>query len=99
MGLFTMLATLPLAPVRGAVWIAEQVAEEADREMFDESRIRGELLQLELEYDEGRIGDEERAELEDELLERLATSRRRARAEREYAPALDEDSTGEVVGG
>ena len=53
--------------------------------MFDEARIRGELLALELEHEEGRIGDEERAELEDDLLERLATARQRAREEREPA--------------
>ena len=83
MGLFTTLVTLPLAPVRGAAWVAEQVAEEADRQMFDETRIRGELLQLELDHEEGRIGDEERAALEDDLLERLAVARQRAREERE----------------
>ena len=96
MGLFTTLLTLPLAPVRGAVWITEQVAEEADRQMFDEGRIRGELLQLELDHDEGRIGDEERAEREDRLLERLATARLRAREEREYAAEMSEPSTEEV---
>ena len=31
MGLFTGLLTLPLAPVRGTVWIAEQLAAEAER--------------------------------------------------------------------
>jgi Gas vesicle protein G len=82
-GLFTTLVTLPLAPVRGAAWVAEQVAEEADRQMFDETRVRGELLQLELDHEEGRIGDEERAALEDDLLERLAVARQRAREQRE----------------
>ena len=87
MGLFTMLVTLPLAPVRGAAWVAAQVAEEADRQMFDETRIRGELLQVELDHDAGRIDDEERAALEDELLERLALARWRAREQREHAAA------------
>ena len=90
MGLFTTLLTLPLAPVRGAVWVAEQVADEADRQMFDDTRIRGQLLQLELDHEEGRIGDEERAALEEELLDRLATARQRAREEREYERAMGE---------
>ena len=85
MGLFSTLLTLPLAPVRGAAWVAEQVAEETDRQLFDETRIRGQLLQLELDHEEGRISDEERAALEDELLDRLATARQRAREERELA--------------
>ena len=96
MGLFSALVTLPLAPVRGAVWITEQVAEEADRQMFDEGRIRGELLQLELDHDEGRIGDEERAALEDDLLERLATARRRAQEEQEYVDETSEAPAEEV---
>ncbi len=83
MGLFTALVTLPLAPVRGAAWVAQQVAAEADRHMFDEARIRGQLLALELDHEEGRISDAERAVLEDELLERLATARERRREERE----------------
>ncbi|MDX6658414.1 MAG: hypothetical protein QOH62_3207 [Solirubrobacteraceae bacterium] len=78
MGLFTALITLPLAPVRGTVWVAEQVAAEADRQLYDESRIRSELLQVEMAYDEDRISEEERANLEEDLFERLAIARRRA---------------------
>ena len=95
MGLFTTLITLPLAPVRGAAWVAQQVAEEADRQMFDETRIRGQLLELELDHDEGRIEDEERAALEDELLERLAIARQRAREDREGAVAINGPTTEE----
>ncbi|HET8976863.1 MAG TPA: gas vesicle protein GvpG [Solirubrobacteraceae bacterium] len=77
MGLFTGLLTLPLAPVRGVVWIAEQVADEAERQMYDEDRIRSELLQLELEYDDGLIDEEERTMRENELLDRLAQAQAR----------------------
>jgi Gas vesicle protein G len=71
-GLFTGLITLPLAPVRGVVWIAEQVAEEIDRELYDEDSIRRELLQLELDHEDGLIDDGERQVREEALLERLA---------------------------
>ena len=81
MGLFTGLLTLPLAPVRGVVWVAEQVADEADRQLYDEDRIRAELVQLEIDADEGRLGDEERQHMEDELLERLAVAQARKRRE------------------
>lgn len=81
MGLFTTLVTLPLAPVRGAAWVAQQVADEAERQLYDESRIRRELLQLELDHDAGVIGDEEHAAQSEELLARLAE----ARAAREQA--------------
>lgn len=80
MGLFTGLLTLPLAPVRGVMWVTEQVADEAERQLYDEGRIRGELLQLELEAEDGLIGDEEQARREDELLERLAIAQQRRQA-------------------
>ncbi|MGN6867267.1 MAG: gas vesicle protein GvpG [Solirubrobacteraceae bacterium] len=72
MGLFTSLITLPLAPVRGVAWVAEQVMEEMERELYDEESIRRELVQLELEFEDGLIDEEERQMREDALLERLA---------------------------
>jgi hypothetical protein len=70
-GLITGLLTLPLAPVRGVVWVAEQIAEEANLELDDESRIRRELGRLELEHEAGELSDEELERREDELLEQL----------------------------
>jgi hypothetical protein len=74
MGLFVSLLTLPLAPVRGVVWVAEQVAGELDRQLYDEDNIRRELFELELEYEDGMIGEEERQMKEQELMERLSVS-------------------------
>jgi Gas vesicle protein G len=83
MGLFTGLITLPLAPVRGVVWIAEQVMEEMERELHDEESIRRELLQLELDFDDGLIDAQERQMREDELVERLAMGQAGADTEEE----------------
>jgi hypothetical protein len=77
MGLFKELALLPVAPLRGTVKVAEVLAEEADRRLYDEDNIKRELIQLEIDAEEGRIGDLERANMEEELMERLAVSRRR----------------------
>lgn len=74
MGLFTGLVTLPLAPVRGVVWIAEQVMEELERELQDDESIRRELVQLELDFEDGLIDEEERQVREDAMMERLAAS-------------------------
>jgi hypothetical protein len=74
-GLITGLLTLPLAPVRGVVWIAEKVAEEAELELYDENRIMRELADLEQAKEAGEI-DEERFDIYvDELLERLEIGR------------------------
>ncbi len=77
MGLFSVLLTLPLAPVRGVAWVAEQVAEEADRKLYDEGRIRGELLALELDFEDGKLDEHERRRLEDDLLDRMAVAQSR----------------------
>jgi hypothetical protein len=94
-GLFTALLTLPLAPVRGVAWVAEQVAEEAERQLYDEEYILSDLLRLELDAEDGLLDEEERGRQEDELLERLAASRSRSRPE-QRAPGL---STGEQTDG
>jgi hypothetical protein len=83
MGFLTGLLTLPLAPVRGVVWVAEQVADEADRQLYDEGRIRSELLQLEMEAEEGKLSPDEVEAREDELMRRLAVGQARRAAERE----------------
>jgi Gas vesicle protein G len=75
MGLITGLLTLPLAPVRGVAWVAEKVAEEAERELYDENRIMRELGELESAKDRGEISQERFDASVDQLLERLQVSR------------------------
>jgi Gas vesicle protein G len=87
MGLFKELVLLPLAPVRGTTWVAEQLAEEADRQLYDENQIKRELLQLEFDEEEGRISEAERRHKETELLERLQISRERAAGDDEQLDA------------
>jgi hypothetical protein len=69
MGLITGLLTLPLAPVRGVAWIGEQVAEQADRELDSDSRVRRELGRLEIERELGQLGDQELARREEEIVD------------------------------
>jgi hypothetical protein len=71
MGLLTGLLTLPLAPVRGTMWIAEQIAEQAARELDEGRTIRRQLAEAELRYERGELTVEELEQIEDELLERL----------------------------
>jgi hypothetical protein len=71
MGLFTGLLTLPLAPVRGTIWIAERLLEEAERELNDPVAIEQQLLDAEERYERGEISAEDFERIEDELLRRL----------------------------
>jgi Gas vesicle protein G len=91
MGLFTTLLTLPLAPVRGAAWVAQQVAEEAERELYDESRLRRELLQLELDHDAGLVPEDEYTQRADELLDRIAQARRMTAGRDDIFASMERD--------
>jgi hypothetical protein len=74
MGLFTGLLLLPLAPLRGTIWIAERLAEQAEREANEETVIRRLLLEAEAALEAGSLTEAEFDEIEDELLERLEAS-------------------------
>jgi hypothetical protein len=75
MGLFTGLLTLPLAPIKGVIWIAEKIQQEAERELYDERKIRGQLTEVELAYETGAIDEDTYVRLEEELLDRLRIAR------------------------
>jgi hypothetical protein len=64
--------TLPvLGAPRLVVWIAKMTMEAAQREMFDEAAVQGALLDLQMRYDLGEMGEEEYLQQEAALLERL----------------------------
>jgi hypothetical protein len=71
MGIFTGLLLLPLAPLRGTIWLAEQLAEIADRELNDETTVMRLLVEAEMAVDARQISHAEYEQIEDELLGRL----------------------------
>jgi hypothetical protein len=78
MGLLTGLLTLPLAPVRGTVWVAEQVLDQAESQYYDPSVIRRQLEDVDELRSSGQITEDEAEAMEDALVERLMESRRRS---------------------
>jgi hypothetical protein len=74
-GLISGLLLLPLAPVRGTVWIAEKVLEQAEREYYDPGAIRAQLMEIEAAREAGEIDEQTAADAEDALLERLIARR------------------------
>jgi hypothetical protein len=80
-GLITGLLTFPLAPVRGTMWLAEQLAAQAEAELYDEDKIRRDLIELDVLEDDGVLDADERKMREDELLARLSVARRRRAGE------------------
>lgn len=71
MGLVTGLFGLPLAPVRGVVWVVERVKDAAEEEYYDPGPVEKQLAALEKELLAGRIDEETFEEREDKLLDRL----------------------------
>lgn len=75
MGFFTGLLTAPLAPVRGVVWIASTLMEEAQRQWTDPAVVRGELDAVHQRWEAGEISADDRDQLEDLLVQRLIAGR------------------------
>ncbi|MER6746532.1 gas vesicle protein GvpG [Streptomyces fungicidicus] len=71
MGLLAALLTAPLAPVRGVVWVADQLAEAADREVNDPVAVRARLTALNRALEDGEIDLVRFEREEDRLLDLL----------------------------
>ncbi|GHJ33126.1 MULTISPECIES: gas vesicle protein GvpG [Streptomyces] len=71
MGVFSGLVTLPLAPVRGVVWVAARIHDEAHRQLYDPEVIKERLQEVAEARDSGELSEEEAAREEDELVRRL----------------------------
>ena len=79
--IFGLLTSPVLGPIRGVHWLATKVTEAAENELLDESKVRGELSELQMRLDMGEITEEEYDEQEKVLVERL-NAIREAKAER-----------------
>jgi gas vesicle protein GvpG len=71
MGLISTILTLPLAPIRGLIGIAEIVQEEVEREYQSPVAIQREAEEIERARAAGEISAEEQARSEQELVNRL----------------------------
>ncbi len=83
MGIFGGLLSLPLAPVRGTVWVAQQVLDEAERQYYDTGTLRRQLEEVAMARENDELDDEEADALEERLTGRLIEANRRSREERD----------------
>ena len=66
-----------LAPLKGVIWLAEQIKEVADRELLDdEDKIKEKLMESQFKFELDQITEEEYKKQEKELLERLDAIRK-----------------------
>jgi Gas vesicle protein G len=71
-GLITKLLFFPITgPVAGVRWSLRKVADVVDEELTDDSAIKQELMELQMQLELGDIDDSEYARREAELMARL----------------------------
>ena len=70
MGLITGLVLLPAAPVRGVLWVAEKITEEANRQYSGEGAIVKQLREVDEARRSGNLSEEQAAAREEELIQR-----------------------------
>lgn len=80
--LFKLLTAPISAPVAGFRSLLELIQDLAERELYDEERIREDLLLLQVRLSEGELSEEEYVAQEAEIMARLRAAReyRKARA-------------------
>lgn len=71
MGLFKELCLLPLAPVRGVVWVADRMADAAEEELQAPAAVRMRLAALNDRLEAGEISMAEFEQEEERLLDLL----------------------------
>ncbi|HMC54676.1 MAG TPA: gas vesicle protein GvpG [Gemmatimonadaceae bacterium] len=72
MGLLSNLLLFPISgPVAGIKWSLRQVAKVVDDELTDDSSVKQELLELQMQLEVGEVTDAEFVEREAVLMQRL----------------------------
>ena len=86
--LFKLLALPITAPAAGIRYCIEKVVDYAEQQLTDDEPVREQLLELQIELEEGRVTEDEYAEREAVLLARLREIRElRKQMAREQAEA------------
>ena len=70
-----VLSAPVLGPLRGVLWLARTIDDQAKAELYDEDKIRGALADLELRLDLGEIEIADFEAEEETLLQRLKVAR------------------------
>ena len=92
-----LLAGLLLLPLSGPVWgfrlFLERLREEADAVLYDEGRSFGELIDLSMRHKAGKLTDDEFAQQEAAVLDRLRSMRDYRDELMEAEQYMDEDES------
>jgi Gas vesicle protein G len=69
MGLLSGIAKLPVAPVRGVIWLGEVIQRQVDQELHNPARTRRQLEELEEARERGEISADEEKQVQKQILE------------------------------
>jgi hypothetical protein len=69
MGIFSGIVLLPLAPVRGVVWLAETIQRQAEQQLHDPANTRRQLEALQQARERGEITAEEERQAQQQILQ------------------------------
>ncbi|MGW4330644.1 gas vesicle protein GvpG [Nocardia sp. CY41] len=75
MGLFSAILSLPVAPVRGVLWLGEVIQDQVEQKMRDPAVMRRELEAIDEAAAAGQLSEEERRQAQQAVLDRM-TGRR-----------------------
>lgn len=68
-----------LSPIKGLHGLCKVINDRMEEELYNPEKIQDELMKLQLKFEMGEISEEVYDEKEEELLDRLAESKKRAR--------------------
>ncbi|MFF3575064.1 gas vesicle protein GvpG [Nocardia jiangxiensis] len=74
MGLLSSILSLPLAPVRGVIWLGEVIQDQVEQQLHDPAALRGELEEIDRAAAAGHLSEEERKQAQQSVLDRMTGS-------------------------
>ena len=83
MGLLSFIVTLPLAPVRGVISLAELIQRQVEEDLHDPASARRALEELEEARERGEISAEEEEQAQQAILDRMTGTAQPTTPERE----------------
>ncbi len=66
-----LLDDILLAPIKGLLWLGENINKAVEKELGDESTLKEKLMELQFKYELGDIEEDQFTQQEDFLLKRL----------------------------
>lgn len=74
MGLVSAILTLPLAPVRGVIWLGELIQDQVEQQLQSPAAVRRDLEEIDEAAAAGHLSDEERKQAQQAVLDRTLPS-------------------------